>query len=178
LVEPTPQVLHEYSRSPLHVYPRALYKPAREHIEKVHGKGIVSFLQTRVGKHTHEADEARLFSDFNYLGAYAHLVRPDLVALAPMDFDERRKMTLPLPFIDPPLCQGNARLADSPARRAELIKGLDAVWNLGTRTCQDLLTMWLDWLAADAIMLANMKAKARNITAAAQPGGKPSSAKK
>ena len=29
------QVLHEYSRSPLHVYPRAIYAPARARLEEV-----------------------------------------------------------------------------------------------------------------------------------------------
>ena len=31
----TMQVLHEYSRSPLHVYPRAIYAPARARLEEV-----------------------------------------------------------------------------------------------------------------------------------------------
>ncbi len=65
MVDLTPQVLHEYSRSPLHVYPRALYAPARAHLEAVHGKTVVAFLETRVGKHTLDADEKLLYSDFN-----------------------------------------------------------------------------------------------------------------
>jgi hypothetical protein len=152
------------SRSPLHVYPRAIYAPARARLEEVHGVGVVDFLATRVGKHTKEADERLLFSDFNYLGAFAHLLRPDLVSLAPLDLDERRRLPIPPPLVEAPLCQGNARLADSPGKRAQLVAGLRDVWDRERATCQDLSKLSLGWLAADAVKLAAYRAAQETAT--------------
>ena len=158
-------VLHEYSRSPLHVYPRAIYAPARARIEEVHSTDIVAFLTGRIGKHTKEADENLLFSDFNYLGAFAHLIRPDLISQAPLDLDERRHLSVPPPLVEAPLCQGNARLADNPEKRAQLIAGLRNVWDKQKITCQDLSKLSLGWLAADAVKLAAFRAAQAAATA-------------
>ncbi len=66
--------------------------------------------------------------------------------------------------------QGNARLADTPAKRAELLTALDAVWNRERIACKDLSALSLGWLAADAVMLAEYR-HVHNLTAPPPPGG-------
>jgi hypothetical protein len=138
-------VEHEFSRSTLHIYPRSLYPHARRHIEKVHGVNITTFLQGKEGVHSPDADASRLFSDFNYLGAYAWKFAQEDFSFIPMDLFERRelKQRLPPPLIPLPLCQGNARLSqveDWPDLLPLMLSALHAVWEggLGCERIPDL----------------------------------------
>ncbi|KAK4049347.1 hypothetical protein OIO90_005476 [Microbotryomycetes sp. JL221] len=113
------EVEFEFSRNPFHVYPRAIYARARAHIEKVHNKPFVDFLQTRIGRPKQSKPEERkmAFSDFNYLGAFAFYVEPDLMTWVPFWEPENRHRLYPI--MPPLVCQGNARMANDRARKPE-----------------------------------------------------------
>ncbi|KAK4049331.1 hypothetical protein OIO90_005460 [Microbotryomycetes sp. JL221] len=104
----------EFSRNSFHVYPRKIYANARAHIERVHGMSLIDFLTTRIGRAKGQnaftpEDRARMFSDFNYLGAYAYYIEPELLSWVPAWDEGRAHGTYPI--IPPIICQGNARLA-------------------------------------------------------------------
>ena len=132
-------VEHEFSRGALRVYPRSMYARARAHLEVQHGMNVTEYLRTREGKHTSHADSNRLFSDFNYLGAFASRFAAEDFTLAPQDADERRATDavgrgLPPPLVPTPVCQGNARLATMPEMQDLLqptLKALRNVWEGG-----------------------------------------------
>ncbi len=77
------EVNHEYSRVNQHVYPRELYKKIRDEIESIHG---VSFKEmftkynlVGTGSDLRKVLNSTLISDFNAMGAFAHLKFPDLM---------------------------------------------------------------------------------------------------
>lgn len=108
-------VAYEYSRSNDHVYPRCIYKRAREYLEKRFGMSVRDFMKTRRGVHdiTDENENPEsLFSDFNYIGAFAHShMREDFAwTFVGTGFDPNHRAD-PLSYVVRPkiVCQGNAR---------------------------------------------------------------------
>ncbi|NJP88833.1 hypothetical protein HCN51_05070 [Nonomuraea sp. FMUSA5-5] len=69
-------VEHDYMRVPPFVYPRELYPAVRAHCRAVHGMSVEAYVTSR---------PPRGFSEFNVLGAGAHLWLPDRFAFV----DER-----------------------------------------------------------------------------------------
>ena len=113
------KVPYEFSRSNDHVYPRSVYKPARDYLENRFNTTVVEFLKTRVGKVpkkcTYETGCHRLFSDFNYLGAFMYWNMEEAVSwnYIGSNPDPSIKQFPLLHVIRPPMvCQGNARLTD------------------------------------------------------------------
>ncbi len=86
----------------LHVYPRGLYEKARAHLRSKHGSLVTDFLATRESEDGPSVNASRLFSVYNYLGAYAWRHARGDVTLAPVDEDERRTLVMPPPTIRPP----------------------------------------------------------------------------
>ena len=113
------QVDFDFRRSNDHIYHRRVYADARAHIERIHGMTLAAFLDTREGKvHFSDSGEAvtdltRLFSDFNYLGAYQYYHRPESMSWTYLGTDAPPPYALPYAYtsIRPDLlCQGNSRL--------------------------------------------------------------------
>ncbi|KAK4047116.1 hypothetical protein OIO90_006319 [Microbotryomycetes sp. JL221] len=139
----------EFSRNSFHVYPRRIYANARAHIERVHGMSLVDFLTSRIGRMRSmdkltEDEKSRMFSDFNYLGAYAYYVEPDLLSWVPAWEEGRAHGTYPI--IPPIICQGNARMALDRAKNtgnmaivSEMKKIMIGAMNSGS--CQELNDM-------------------------------------
>jgi hypothetical protein len=111
----------EFSRSNDHLYPRGLYAAARRFIERTHGGSFLEFMRTRLGRLTPgkpelwPAERKRLFSDFNFLGAFAYYHMSD--ALSWVYVGEKQPGVKAQPYaysvVRPQLtCQGNARLAE------------------------------------------------------------------
>jgi hypothetical protein len=135
------QIDHEYSRSSLHVYPRELYPQARAWLETVHRQSFVRFLSNdQLVRNMSHPDKDLIFSDFNFLGAYAHYERPQSFSLAPIDSDERERLPFPPPALPhAPTCQGNARLAHVFGKVDDLVKRMGQVRKLRMlRACGDL----------------------------------------
>lgn len=62
---------YEFSRRPEKIYPREMYKNARESIERKHGISFKEFMSQQFGAKFKDDPKDRIyFSDFNYMGAY------------------------------------------------------------------------------------------------------------
>lgn len=133
---------YEFSRTALKLFPRVLYEPARQHLEKTHGMSIVEFLDKRVA--VHDVNEGpRLFSDFNYLGAYGFYNMRELFSLNPLDEELRAKLE-PADLPPHPLydisCQGNGQAARFTGTMNETLALLRTTWQRGL-SCADLITL-------------------------------------
>lgn len=108
-------VIREFTRSKDHVYPRSIYKPARDYLEERFGMSLLDFMETRIGIHdisNKDEDPEKLFSDFNYLGAFAHsnMLEEFAWTFVGAGFDPYHRAD-PLSYVVRPkmVCQGNAR---------------------------------------------------------------------
>lgn len=74
-------IKHEYSRVNQHVYPRELYKKIRDKMEAIFGTNFKNIFKqytlVGTGVDRRKINNSTLISDFNTLGAYAHLEFPD-----------------------------------------------------------------------------------------------------
>ena len=110
------EVEFEFSRSNDHLYHRSVYADARAHIEGLHGMSLSAFLDRKdvwlQATSTGGAEE-RLFSHFNYLGAFLYYQRPAAMSWTYLGVDEAPQHALPYAFtvIRPDIvCQGSSRL--------------------------------------------------------------------
>lgn len=115
-------VTFEFSRDNTHVYPRELYKAAREFIFvthketlETHKETLVRFLGKFKPRHMDLMGEPKgtlFFSDFNFLGAFAYYLRPDLLSFFQVGAGELPVHAEPYGFsvvLPQRTCQGNAR---------------------------------------------------------------------
>ena len=125
----------EFSRANNHLYPRELYYAARWHLEHHHNKTLVDFFATRNGRYEAGVTRLRtLFSDFNYLGAFMYVHRPQLMSWQYLGTDNNpgaHAESFAYTVLVPPfVCQGNARWYVNPprpelsARQLELFKAV------------------------------------------------------
>lgn len=116
-------VSFEFSRSAVHVYPRSIYARARAFLESKHQTDLVSFLATRRGKNmgtlADPHDAAKLFSDFNFLGAFLYYHAREEMAFVPTSPTMRDEGVFPI--VPSFVCQGNARLVKE-MQIAEMLK--------------------------------------------------------
>ena len=130
----------EFSRSNDHLYPRELYRSAREHLQRHHNMSLVAFLSTKRGQYENGITKlVDLFSDFNYLGAFMYVHKPHLVSWQYVGTDGRpgaHSEPYAYTVVRPALmCQGNARWYVYPhrpelhARQLALFKAWYANWS-------------------------------------------------
>ena len=112
----------EFSRSNDHLYPRQIYARARGFLEQRHNMSLTAFLDTREGRRLNRDSngtkkeahpDTRLFSDFNYIGAFLYYHLPEVMAWTYVGLDRPPAKSLPYAYtaIRPPIvCQGNARI--------------------------------------------------------------------
>jgi hypothetical protein len=161
------QVDYEYSRSDEHVYPREIYAPARQYLERRFNTSLVNFLNTRRGSlldllrffkwqvSEDDLDKTYLFSDFNYMGAFLHSDMPDRVSwrfvgsngASPFPEDPFHQVIRPA-FT----CQGNARWTNPeddidekarkdyhPEKKGDQLRFLRDVASGKTQHCHELI---------------------------------------
>lgn len=138
------RVEFEFSRSNDNMYPRAAYAAARSHIERTHKMLFSAFLDTREGKVLYHKNLVtgeshaitpfhKLFSDFNYMGAFLYYQAPHMMAWTYLGEDQPPPHAMPFAYntIRPPLtCQGNARLYRGPLYKAEFAAQLAIIKRL------------------------------------------------
>ncbi|MBD2088992.1 tetratricopeptide repeat protein [Microcoleus sp. FACHB-1515] len=72
---------YEFSRRPEKLYPRWMYKQARELIENRHNMSFKDFIKTQHGRHRDDLPVDQIyFSDFNYIGAFMWYHMKDEIA--------------------------------------------------------------------------------------------------
>ncbi|CAN0197979.1 unnamed protein product, partial [Ectocarpus fasciculatus] len=117
-------VLHEYSIFNTHVYPRSMYSAARRFLTEHHNTSMVDFMSTRRGQCEHpnemrqysDEDNRRMFSDFNFFGAYLWYHMHDAVHWLPADpYDARLDDWRPNLLNYAWVCQANGRHVPSDA---------------------------------------------------------------
>ena len=120
------KVEFEFSRSNDHLYPRSVYAEARAHIERLHGMSLPAFLDTREAWLRFDSaggvstQMQRLFSDFNYLGAFLYYQQPQAMSWTYLGVDKPPVHALPYAFtsIRPDVvCQGDLELHRPWAKR-------------------------------------------------------------
>eukprot|EP00903_Cladosiphon_okamuranus_P019502 g17934.t1 len=146
------EILHEYSIFNTHVYPRAMYPAARQFIEEHHQTPFADFMSTRSGFCTeieimegwNATEVNRMFSDFNFMGAYLWYHMHDAVYWLPADpWDTQPDQWRPDLSNYAWVCQANGRLAPhDEAGMKQYVADFHSVQN--QRQCNIVRSHWSD----------------------------------
>jgi hypothetical protein len=134
----------EYATSNTHLYPRNMYARARETLERRFDSSLINFLRSRVPTMAEAAERveagqisatSRMFSEFNYIGAYLWHFEHSSVAWIHASPAIGDSNGFPMPIIPDFTCQGNSRRAKMLDDQIEHEKALKAALDTGMCGC-------------------------------------------